>query len=125
MRKGNKTIIFRPHSTLQTRLKLLASSILAAGLASSFFIYHNAQNLSPEYELLYSGKYNYNLECHGAMKNVFLADLTHWFRELWQGKPLAFSVAYLTVLVSAVLFFIANQYLPDKDSADEHEVIVD
>jgi hypothetical protein len=125
MRKGKRTTIFRPYSILQIRLKLLASFILAAGMASSFIIYQNAQSLSPENELAESGKYLYNLERHGGEVTVVLADLTHWFKELWQGKPLAFTVAYLSVLESAVLFFIANQYSLNKDSADEHEDIVE
>jgi prepilin-type processing-associated H-X9-DG protein len=115
MLKGKKTTIFRPASIPQTRLKLLASFILAAGMASSFLIYQKAQSLYPENDLAESGKYLYNLERHGGEVNVVFADLTHWFRELWQGKPLAFTVAYLSVLVSAGLFFIANQYLWPQD----------
>ena len=114
------TAIFKLHSTLQTRIKLLASFILLAGIASSFFIYQNAQDIPTGYDLAVSIKYLSNLELYGGMINVLLADLTDWFCGLWQGKNLAFTIAYLTVIVSAGLFFIAELYSLDSTAVDDH-----
>jgi hypothetical protein len=120
MRKVKLSTIFRPHSTLQTRVKLLASFILLAGVASSFFIYQNAQNIPPGYDLAVSRKYLSNLELYGGMINVLLTDLMEWFCGLWQGKDLAFTIAYLTAIVSAGLFFIAELYSLDATAIDGH-----
>ena len=120
MRKDKMTSIFKPHSTLQTRIKLLASFILLAGVASSFLIYQNARDIPQGYDLAVSRKYLSNLELYGGMMNVLLADLTNWFCGLWQGKNLAFTIAYLTVIVSAGLFFIAKLYSLNPTAVDDH-----
>lgn len=120
MRKVKMTTRFKPHLNLQARIKLLASFILIAGVASSIFIYQNAQDIPPGYDLTVSRKYLSNLELYGGMKNVLLTDLTDWFRGLWQGKDLAFTIAYLTVIVSAGLFFIAKLYSLNPTAVDDH-----
>jgi hypothetical protein len=114
------TTTFKPHSTLQTRIKLLASLILLAGVASSFFIYQNAQDIPPGYDLAVSRKYLSNLELYGGTINVLLTDLTDWFCGLWQGKDLAFTIANLTVIVSAGMFYIAKLYSLDQNAVDDH-----
>jgi uncharacterized membrane protein len=119
------TTIFKPLSTLQTRLKLLASFVLLAGVASSFFIYQNAQDIPPGYDLAVSRKYLLNLGLYGGMINVLLTDLTDWFCGLWQGKDLAFTIAYLTVIVSAGLFFIAKLFSLDPTAVDDHVGIIE
>jgi uncharacterized membrane protein len=120
MRKVKMATIFKSHSTLQTRIKLLALFILLAGAAFSFFIYQNAQDIPPGYDLAVSRKYLANMERYGGMINVLLTDLTDWFCGLWQGKDLAFTIAYLTVIVSAGLFFIAKLYSLDPTVVDDH-----
>jgi hypothetical protein len=125
MRKIKMTTIFHPHSTFQTRIKLLASFILLAGVASSIFIYQNAQNIPSGYDLAVSRKYLSNLEVYGGMKNVLLADLTDWFCGLWQGKDLAFTIAYLAVIVSAGLFFFAKLYSLHPTAVDDHVGIIE
>lgn len=112
--------ILKAHSTLHARIKLLALFILLAGVASSFFIYQNAQDIPPGYDLAVSRKYLSNLGFCGGTVNVLLTDLKDWFCGLWQGKNLAFTVAYLTVIVSAGLFFIAKLYALDSSAADDH-----
>jgi hypothetical protein len=125
MRKVKMTTIFKPHLTLQTRIKLLASFILLAGVASSIFIYQNAQNIPPGYDLAVSRKYFSSLELNGGMINVLLTDLTDWFCGLWQGKDLAFTIAYLTVIVSAGLFFIAKLYSLNPTAVDDHVGLIE
>jgi hypothetical protein len=114
------TTTFKPHSTFQTRIKLLASCVLLAGVALSFFIYQNAQDTPPAYDLAVSMKYLSNLERYGGTINVLLIDLMDWFCGLWQGKDLAFTIAYLTVIVSAGLFFIAKLYSLDPTTVNDH-----
>jgi hypothetical protein len=125
MRKVAMTIICRTHLTLQARIKLLASFILLAGVASSIFIYQNAQDIPPGYNLAVSRKYLSNLELCGGMIHVLLTDLTEWFCGLWQGKNLAFTLAYLTVIVSAGLFFIAELYSLDTTAVDDNMGIIE
>lgn len=116
--ENKKNTIFKPHATLQARIKVLALFVLLTGAASSLFIYHNGQDIPPVYDLAVSRIYLSNLELYGGMIHVLLTDLTGWFCGLWQGKDLAFTIAYLTVIVSAGLFFIAKLY--SLDAVDEH-----
>ena len=119
MRKITMTAISKAYSTLQTRIKRLASLILLAGVSSSFLIYRNARDIAPGYDLAVSRKYLSNLEHYGGILNVLLIDLSDWFCGLWQGKNLAFTIAYLTIIVSAGLFFIATLYSLDPTSVDD------
>jgi hypothetical protein len=119
MRKVTMTTTSKPHPHLQTRIKLLASFILLAGEALSFFIYQNAHDIPPGYDLAVSRKYLSNFEHYGGIVNILLTDLTDWFCGLWLGKDLAFTVAYLTVIVSAGLFFIAKLYSSDSTAVGD------
>ena len=119
MRKITMNTIFKAHTTLQARIKLLASCILFAGVSVSFLIYRNAQDIPPGYDLAVSRKYLTHLELYGGILNVLLTDLTEWFCGLWQGKNLAFTIAYLTIIVSAGLFFIAKLYSLDPTAVDD------
>jgi hypothetical protein len=120
MRKVKMTSIFKPHLTLHARIRLLASFILLAGETSSILIYQNAHDIPSGYNVAISSNFLLNLELHGGMITVLLTDITDWFCGLWQGKDLAFTIAYLSVIVSAGLFFIAKLYALDPTAVDDH-----
>ena len=112
--------IFKFHLALQTRIKLLALIILLAGVASSCFIYQNAKDISPGYDLAVSRNYLSNLGFYDGIMNILFTDLKNWFCGLWQGKDLAFTIAYLTVIVSVWLLYIAKLYSSDPADVDDH-----
>lgn len=125
MRKVRTTTILNPHLTLQARIRLLALFVLLAGIASSIFIYQNAQDIPQGYNLAVSRQFLSNLDLNGGTINVLFSDITDWFCGLWQGKDLAFTIAYLTVIVSAGLFFIAKLYSLGPTAVDDRVDIIE
>jgi hypothetical protein len=99
---------------LRTRPHLIPAVILLVGLGSAVVIYLTASNDSRDiagYEeaggYLYpispedSKAYMRNLELFGGKTNVLAREFIRWFDGLWHGKSLAFTVAFITTLISA------------------------
>ncbi len=101
------------------RLYLAAAVVLALGIASSVFIYIRAAGgqASSPYDALGNGvyvmdpqnskTYVHDMELYGGKANMLTDDFTRWFDGLWHGKPLALTVLFISVLVSAGLSFAA------------------
>jgi hypothetical protein len=94
---------------MKSRLYLIAAVILLVGLGSSIMIYMTAENNS-DTVLSYedSKMYMHDLELYGGKTNVLMNDLRHWFVGLWHGESLAFTVAYMTIFISFLLFLLAR-----------------
>jgi hypothetical protein len=100
---------------LQTRLYLTAVIILLAGLGSAIFIHLTAENV-PDNNLVYqfesSKAYRHDLELGGGKMNVLADEFLRWFDSLWHGKPLASTVACITIIISFGFFFVAYHSPP-------------
>jgi len=128
---------------LQTVLYLSAAAILVAGLAGSLFIYLTAENNpggDQGYEIVggyvYSSgsantkKYTHDLELYGGKAAVLAEQFSRWFRGLWHGRSLAFTVACVAMLLSSGIF-LAARYLShrmsgtggrnNRDEVDTHD----
>jgi len=85
--------------------RFLTGAILALGLSVAVAIYLTAapapQNDDLD-EMVQSKQYERQVEMLGGKAAVLATDLTRWFSGLWQGKPLAYTVACLTVLAALV-----------------------
>ncbi|MBA4418198.1 MAG: hypothetical protein C0392_09865 [Syntrophus sp. (in: bacteria)] len=105
-------------------LNLISVVILLGGLGSAILIYQTAENDSNSalgyekgYESMYpvmpqdSKKHLRNLELYGGKANVLMTQLRLWLVGLWQGKSLAFMVAFFAILLSFGVFYAAN-HLP-------------
>jgi len=114
-------------ANLQTRLYLTAVIMLLVGLGSAVIIYLSAENNSVSvlgYEVeggqvnpIYpedSKLFIHNLELYGGKANVLVNDFRQWFTSLWHGKSLAFTVASITVVISAGVCFSARHLPPDS-----------
>ena len=126
----------KPGITGKTRLYLIAAVILVIGLGGAVPIYLAADN-NPDrvlgYEII-GGKaypimpedskvYMHDLELYGGKANVLAAEFLSWFGGLWRGKSLAFTVAFLTIIVSFGFFIVAN-HLPsgtEPGATDEND----
>lgn len=107
----------------QTRLYLTAIIILLTGFASSVFIYLAAENDSGNIlvdEFKNSKKYKHSLELYGGKLNVIADSLTRWFADLWQGESLAFTMAFITIFISVVFFYIAR-HMPSDSKSDARD----
>jgi hypothetical protein len=113
------------NSELKRRLRLACIVILAVGLCSAALIYRFAAD-SVDDSLGYvvidgtayplstrdSKMYRHDLERFGGKTLVMFDDFNRWFAELWQGKALARTVAWISIFVSLGIYLFARS-LPD------------
>jgi len=123
-----KSKISDPHS----RLNLIGAIILLVGLGSAILIYQTVEDDSTSvlgYVVgggsVYSIKpenskiYLHDLELYGGKAGVLADEFRRWFVGLWQGKTLAFTIAFITILISFGIFFVARQ-LPSRLESGVH-----
>jgi hypothetical protein len=119
----------RTISTPQKRLYLIGALLLALGLASAALIYANAEDnadIALGYEMVNgvayptaskdSKAFQRDVRLYGGKFALLSDEFTDWFGSLWRGRRLAFTVAALSVVLSAGLVFVANVLLSDPDS---------
>jgi len=116
----------------QTCLNLISAMILLVGLCSAVLIYRTAENESNSvlgYEIIGgqaypimpedSKMYLRDLQLYSGKAGVLADEFSRWFVGLWYGKSLAFTVAYITLFISFVVFYAAN-HLPSRLKSDVH-----
>ena len=116
----------------QTYLNLISVIILLVGLGSAVLIYRTAENDSNSvlgYEIIGgqaypimpedSKMYLRDLQLYSGKAGVLADEFRRWFVGLWYGKSLAFTVAYITLFISFVVFYAAN-HLPSRLKSDVH-----
>ena len=99
-------------------------AILVVGLVGAALIYKASADYSTrvqEYrarggEILpspdNSKQYLRELELYGGTANVLAYELRTWFVGLWQGESLAYTIIFITVLVSSGIFYVASRLPP-------------
>jgi peptidoglycan/LPS O-acetylase OafA/YrhL len=100
-----------PAAERRSRLRRLATAILAAGLGSSVVVYFVAGPDADNplgYDPMQTKTYLHDLELYGGKANVLAAEFREWFTGLWIGRNLAFTIAFLTVLVVLAIRFVAS-----------------
>ena len=114
-------------SDLKTCLNLVGAIVLLVGLSTAVLIYRHAEIYSDDvigYEQGYDGvtrpvladdskKYLRDLELHGGKAGVLMDKFRRWFVGLWHGQTLAFTVAFLTVLIAGGFFYAARSVQTD------------
>ena len=111
-------ILGRSPATRRTRIRLITTSILAAGLGCATSIYLTAlpQAANPlGYEPEDTKKYLRDLELYGGKVNVLATEFMRWFDGLWHGRSLAFTVAWLTIIAALVFWFFSTRLAADLD----------
>jgi hypothetical protein len=124
------------NAELKKRLRLSCLVILVAGLCSAMLIYLLAEDV-PDDSLGYvvangtvyplstsdSKKYRREIQRFGGKAALVFDDFNRWFVELWQGKTLAKTVAWISILLSLGIYLFANSLGPDAraDSPDARE----
>lgn len=107
--------------SMQKRLYLTSAIILLVGLGSAILIYLTAGE-APDSMLGYepgeSKKYIHDLELYGGKANLLASELMGWFNGLWQGKSLAYTVAFLTVCLSFGIYYVARHASSDSHPDD-------
>jgi hypothetical protein len=101
------------HDGTKPRLERIRSIIIAflvTGLGSAVLIYRladSAASTAIDLESEDSKKYLRELEYIGGKSNVIASEIRHWFTGLWHGKSLAFTVAWITVILAGAFWFLA------------------
>jgi uncharacterized membrane protein YjgN (DUF898 family) len=114
------------------RLKFMSAAVLFIGLAASVAVYIVADQESDGmgYEMvggnLYpsanerSKKYMHDVELYGGKAAVFADDINRCINGMWQGTALAYTLAFLTVMVSGGLF-LAARFAQAEAELHEHD----
>ena len=111
-----------PHP--RPRYKLVTILMLCVGLGSAVVIYLTAagpDEISMVDEFEESKRFAHDLELYGGKANVLANKFSHWFEGLWHGQSLAFTVAFLTVVMAVGYFFVASRLAAHAaaEAADE------
>ncbi len=79
------------------------AALLVSGLLVSCFLYVRATRPGADDEERAddSKQYLRQMEVYGGAANVLASELREWFIGLWSGRSLAFTVAFLSLLVAA------------------------
>jgi hypothetical protein len=107
-------------------LNLIGAIVLVVGLLSAASIYLMARGESSgvlgyedgggsaAYPIMPddSKQYIRGLQLYGGTANVLADELRRWFDGLWHGKSLAYTVAFITIVISAGLIYAANHLPP-------------
>jgi len=119
-------------ASLKRRLYAGCAAVLVAGLACAGWIYRTAEDgpdLSGAYQVIVvdgvphtiapgeSKAYVRDLQRYGGKTAVLFDEIDRWFMGLWRGKSLALTVAFLVVLASFALYFVALA-LPEGEPRD-------
>ena len=112
----------RKVADLRESLILIGAIIMLVGLGSAIWIYQTAGDDSGSvlgYEIIGgsvypiapedSRVYRRDLEHLGGKAAIVVDDFSRWFIGLWHGKTLAFTVAFISIFISLLFFFIANR----------------
>ena len=95
----------------QQRLRIIAAVILLTGLGSAVLIWLTAgepPESIPGYYPEDTKKYIHDLELYGGKTNLLASELMGWFGGLWQGRSLAYTVAFLAVAIAGGILFVAR-----------------
>ena len=93
------------------RIHAITAAIVTVGLGSAAVIYWRAAraiSTAIDLEPKDSKKYLRELEYIGGKANILANDLRHWFTGLWQGKTLASTVIWISLIVAVVFWFVTT-----------------
>jgi hypothetical protein len=107
-------------------LRWLSYAMLTLGLGSAVFLYVTASPPPPHplgYDPFASKKYVRELELYGGKINVLAVAFRQWLESLWRGQHRAYTLAFLTVMLSSILWFIGSHAASHVDThAEKHNV---
>ncbi|MGA2081589.1 MAG: hypothetical protein ABSH53_13405 [Holophaga sp.] len=100
----------------RTRLDLLRG-ILVVGLTTAIAVFLTAGSPAPDPlgDPLHESKaYRRQMEMVGGQANLLASDLAEGFQSLWRGKSLAFTLAFLTLVLAGGFWLVTEDQRPDR-----------
>ena len=108
-----------PFHLAPRHLRWLSYGIFILGIGVAIVLYVTASP-PPDYPLGYdpfdSKKYLRELEVYGGKINILAVQFRQWLASLWRGKPLAYTIACLTIMVSSLLWFLGSHAASDREA---------
>lgn len=111
-------VLGRSLASRTARIRLITAGILVAGLGSATAIYLTAGPKAGNplgYEPEDTKKYLRDLELYGGKVNVLATEFMRWWDGLWHGRTLAFTLAWLTMLLALGFWFVATRLSSNLD----------
>lgn len=102
---------------VRRRLKVITGGILCVGfsIAAAIYLAAGEPAINPLGDQIDTSKtYRRSMEMYGGKANLLAEQFNTWFGSLWHGKNLAFTVAFITIVVAALYHFIASPMPPEK-----------
>jgi hypothetical protein len=120
------------NAELKKRLHRICLVILGVGLCAAVLVYLFAAEV-PEDSVGYvvvngtaypisagdSRKYRREVERFGGKAALAFDDFNRWFTELWRGKALARTLAWISILMSLGIYLFANSLAADTQADGE------
>jgi len=116
-------------TNLQKTLYLVSVIVLLSGLSSAIVVYWTAADntdSSSGYEVMGGNiyptepgntkKYTHDLQLYGGTAAVLADEFSRWFKRLWYGKSLAFTIVCIASFLSVVIFLAAKYVSSDSPS---------
>ena len=121
--RGYAGMLDKSPASRMSRIRIMTASLLATGFSCALFVYLTAEPKAPNplgYDPEDTKKYLRELEVYGGKANVLSAEISRWFDGLWHGRPLAFTIACLTVILAFAFWFVSTRRLRNLETpADE------
>ena len=107
----------------QERRTSVAATLLVAGLLVSCLLYVRATRPGNDSEERAddSKQYLRQMEVYGGTANVLASELREWFAELWTGRRLAFTVAFLSLVVAVAARLLLTPLPPQPPEENPGE----
>ncbi|GLH74873.1 hypothetical protein GETHLI_33750 [Geothrix limicola] len=111
----DQTFVTRLGSDPATRLRRVRQitlGILATGLGAATIVYLRTMPKGANplgYEPEDTKKYLRDLELYGGKVNVLATEFTRWWEGLWQGRNLAYTLAWLTFFAALGFWLVARR----------------
>ena len=100
-------------------MRLIAGLVLIVGLATAAAIYFTAEEEAPltssyviTLDPALTKAYVRDLERFGGKAAVLFDDFNRWFAARWHGRALGVTVAWISIGVAALLYWISGRSRP-------------
>ena len=90
-------------------------AILVSGLVSAALIYAFATDdadAEAAAEIASSRAYQHNLELMGGKFALLSVEFDEWFASFWHGRPLAYTVAVISIAIAGLCLWVAHLSTP-------------